>query len=497
MADQTASLKRTTIRSLFWKLFEQGGAAVVTLIVQIVMARLLTPADFGVLAVMLVFVNVGNVIVQSGLNTALIQTPDARPSDYSTVFWMSLAVSLVLYLGIFCCAGAIADFYAIPSAVAPLRVLVLVLVVNAYNSVQEALVARELAFQKTFRSTVTAAVVSGAVGIGSALAGAGIWALVLQQLTQQCVKCLVLALQVPWHPRFEFDAARGRELLSFGWKLLASGMLDQLYQGLSDLLIGKVFNTTDLGYVSQGKKYPYYLGLLLDGTIQPVMLSAVAHVQDDKAMVKRLARRALKTSTFLVAPCMLVFALVARPVVLLLLGEDWLPSVPFLQMYCVVYALLPIHTTNLQVLNGVGRSDLFLRLEVIKKVVGVAILSFTTFYLRDLYAIVGGYIVSGILCTFINASPNKRVIGYAYLEQVRDILPAFVLGALACAAAWPLSLLGLVPLVQIVLQVVLALLVYLLLARLLHVEEMTYLLTTVRQLLAGSRFAGKDQQQGE
>ena len=480
-------LKSTTIRSLFWKLFEQGGTAVVTLLIQIVMARLLAPTEFGMLAIMLVFVNIGNVIVQSGLNTAIIQVPDATERDYSTVFWMSFAISAVLYIALFLSAPAVAAFYSMPAAVAPLRVLTLVLIVNAYNAIQEAIVARELAFQKTFRATVTAGVVSGAAGVGCALVGGGIWALVVQQLVQQGCKCAVLALQVPWKPHVVFDGARALQFFRFGWKLLASGMLEQVYQGMSDLMIGRVFSTSELGYVSQGKKYPNAVGTLLDGAIQPVMRSAVARVQESSEQVKRLARRALKTSTFLIVPSMLLFAVVAEPVVRLVLGEAWVPSVPFLQMYCIIYALLPIHTTNLQVLNGVGRSDLFLKLEVTKKIVGITILVFCVFVLRNLYAIVAGYIVTGVISTFINAAPNRRVIGYAYTEQLRDIGPAFALAAAGALAAWPVALLGLGDVPCILLQASIMLAVYLLLAALLHVEEFTYLVNTLRGLVRGRR----------
>ena len=482
---RSEELKSMTIRSLFWKLFEQGGASVVTLAVQVVMARLLAPSEFGVLAIMLVFVNVGNVIVQSGLNTAIIQAPDATERDYSTVFWMSLTVSAVLYAAVFLAAPAVAAFYGMPAAVTPLRVLVLVLVVNAYNSIQEAIVARNLEFQKTFRATITAGVVSGATGVAVALAGGGIWALVLQQLVQQACKCLVLALQVPWKPQLVFDPGRAAALFRFGWKLLASGILEQGYQSLSDLMIGKVFTSADLGYVSQGKKYPYSLGCLLDGAIQPVMLSAVSRVQGDLSYVKRLARRALKTSTFIVMPAMALFAVAAEPIVRLVLGEAWLPSVPFLQMYCFVYALLPIHTTNLQTLNGMGRSDLFLRLEVVKKAIGVAVLAVTVFVLRDLHLIVAGYMLVGVVSTFVNAAPNRRVIGYAYHEQVRDILPALALSAVASGAAWTVSLLGLSDPATIPLQIVVMALAYLGIAALLKVEELSYLLGTARELRMG------------
>lgn len=481
---RSEDLKSMTIRSFFWKLFEQGGASLVTIVVQVIMARLLPPSEFGVLAIMLVFVNVGNVIVQSGLNTAIIQAPDATEDDYSTVFWMSLAVSLVLYGALFLFAPSISEFYGMSQLVAPLRVLLLVLVVNSYNAIQEAIIARGLDFRKTFRATVCSGVASGAAGIAVALLGGGLWALVVQQLVQQVCKCLVLAAQISWRPRPVFRPSRALAFFRFGWKLLASGLLEQAYQGMSDLLIGKVFTSSDLGYVSQGKKYPYALGMLLDGAIQPVMLSATSRVQEDRALVKRLARRALKTSTFLVVPCMVLFALVADPLVRLLLGDAWAPSVVFLQMYCLVYAMLPIQTTNLQALNGMGRSDLFLRLEVIKKCVGIALLAFTALVLRSLYAIVAGYIVSSVICTFVNASPNRKVIGYRYAEQVRDILPAFLLSAVAALVAWPFSLLGLPGLVTVFVQAAVMLVVYCALARLFRVEEFEYLLETARRTMA-------------
>ena len=476
---QNDTLRNRTVSSLIWKLFEQSASSVVSLIVQIVMARLLAPDEFGMLAIMLVFVNVGNVIVQSGLNTAIIQGPNVTERDYSTVFWMSLVVSLVLYLAVWGASPAIADYYSMADIVWPLRVLVLILIINAFNSIQEAIVARSLEFNKTARATVTASVTSGTMGIVAALLGAGLWALVIQQLLFQLVKSIVLAFQISWKPRLVFEPERAVVLFRFSWKLLVSGLIEQGYQSLSDLMIGKVFDSTNLGYVSQGKKYPQALGLMLDGAIQPVMLSAVARVQDDGEKVKRLARRALKTSTFLIAPAMTLFAFVAEPVVSLLLGERWLPCVPYLRMYCFVYALLPVHTTNLQVLNGVGRSDLYLRLEVIKKIIGIATLCFTVFVLRDLTAIVAGYVVAGIICTFVNAHPNKRVIGYSYLEQIRDILPAFALAIVAGALTYPIGFLGLPLLVTIILQSVSMAVVYLLLAKLFKVEEMAYLLGMV------------------
>lgn len=481
---QTSSIKRKAIGSLFWKLVERGGYSVAQLLVQIVMARLLAPEQFGALAIMLVFVNVGNVIVQSGLNTALVQVPHADGKDCSTVFWLSFAVSTALYAVVFSCAPLVAGFYGLPGIVWPLRALGLILVVNSFNAVQVAIVQRALEFRKVFNATIASVAVSGALGISCALAGGGLWALVAQQLSYQLANCAALALQVRWRPRAVFDAGRARTLFSFGWKLLVSGLLEQGYQSLSDLIIGKQFSASSLGLVSQGKRYPQAVGSLLDGAIQPVMLSAVARVQDDVAYVKRLVRRALKTSTFLIVPSMTLFALVAEPVVRLLLGEQWLPCVPFLQMYCFVYALLPIHTTNLQSLNGMGRSDLFLKLEMIKKVYSIAILLFAAFVLRDVYLLIGGYILAGIVSTFVNAWPNKRVIGYSYGEQLRDMAPAFALSAASVAVAWPVHLLMLPDVAVIVLQVFVMMGAYLGLSKLFKVEAMAYLLSTARGMLS-------------
>lgn len=447
------------------------------------MARLLAPEQFGALAIMLVFVNVGNVIVQSGLNTALVQSLEVDSDDCSTVFWLSLGVSIVLYMVVFFCSPPIAHFYSMDSIEWPLRALGLILIINSFNAVQVAVVQRELEFKKVFNASIISVLVSGAIGVTLALMGAGIWALVAQQLLYQAVNCIALALQVRWRPGLVFKAHRARELFSFGWKLLVSGLLDQGYQSLSDLIIGRQFSASQLGFVSQGKRYPQATGSMLDGAIQPVMLSAVAHIQGDVAYVKRLVRRALKTSTYLIVPCMALFALVAEPVVRLLLGGQWLPAVPFLQVYCFVYGLLPIHTSNLQALNGMGRSDLFLRLEFVKKAYSILFLLIGAFVFQDIYILVGSYMLSGVISTFVNAWPNRRVIGYSYLEQIKDICPALALAAVSAAVAFPIGLLALPDIATILLQAAAMAACYLGLSKLFKVEALDYLLSTAKEVV--------------
>ena len=485
-------MKSSAMNALFWRFFEQGGAAIVTLVVQVVMTRHLDPASIGALALIQVFVNIGNVIVQSGLNTAIIQNPDLSDDDCSTVFWMSLTASLVIFVSVFLFAPYYAAFYQAPAIIWPLRVLMLVLIVNAYNSVQEALVTRNLEFNKTARSTVVAGVVSCIIGVTMAIKGFGLWSLVAQLLSQQLVKCIVLAAQVPWKPRAVFDPRRARVLFGFGWKLLVSGILDQGYLSLTDMIVGKVFTQSDLGYMTNGKKYPQYLGVMLDSIIQPVMLSATARVQSDIDQVKRIVRRALKTSTFVIVPAMAMFAVAADPIVRIVFGEQWLPSVPFLQLYCIIFAMLPIDTMNLQALNGLGRSDLFLKLEIVKKAIGITTICITALVLRNLYAIVIGQVISNTVCTFVNAFPNKKLIHYGYLEQVRDVLPAFALAAVAGAVAWPIGSLGWAPLPTAVAQVGVMAVVFVLLAMLFRVEAFSYLINTLRELIMKKKAGGEE-----
>ncbi len=485
------SLKADTISSLFWKLLERGGNQIVQLVVQIFMARLLSPEEFGALAIMMVLIGIGNVIVQSGLNAAIVQAGEIDTADLSTVFWLCFCTSLILFAAIFFVAPVIASFYAMPYIVLPLRALGFLLLITSFNSVQVAIVQRELQLKKVFNATMSAVFVSGAMGIASAYAGLGLWALVVQQLAYQAVSCIVLGLQVRWFPSLVFDHAKAKKHYAYSWKLLVSGIIDQCYGSLSDLIIGKQFSTVSLGLVSQGKRYPRALGSMLDGAIQPVMLSAISRVQKNAVAVRRLVRRALKTSTFLIAPSMTLFAVCAEPIVVMLLGEKWLPCVPFLQMYCFVYALRPIHTTNLQALNGVGRTDLFLGLELIKKAYGTCFILFGAFVLQDVYLMVAMYMLSGVISTFVNVWPNKKVIGYSYSEQVRDICPAFLLAAVSGAAAYCVVFLGFPDIATIALQIVVMAVLYLGLAKLFRVEELDYLLATAKEVLGKRKTAEK------
>jgi O-antigen/teichoic acid export membrane protein len=462
-------LRQKVVSSFLWKFLERFGYQAIQLVVQIVLARILVPEDFGAVALIAVFVSISAVFVQSGLNTALIRFKDVTKSDLSTVFWFSFAMSVVLYLIIFLVAPLVAAFYELPVLEPALRVLALQLIINSLNSVQVAKISRDLEFRKLFFSTLVAIVLSGAAGIVIACLGFGVWALVFQQLIFAFVSCVVLFFLVDWQPRFVFDRRRFGEFFVFGWKILCSSCIDTAGQGLYDLVVGKAFSKTELGFFSMGRKFPALLSNLFDGSIQSVMLPAMARFQDDKQQLKSAMSRAMSVSTFGIAPIMATLAVVATPLVTIVFGEKWLPCVPFMQLFCVAYALWPIHTSNLQSLNALGRSDVFLKLEIIKTLISIAVLAIAALVFKDIYLVAGGLIITGILNIFVNSWPMKRILGYGPLLQLRDVAPAYILSAVCAAAAFTPSLVLSNPWLLVICETVIMVGLYCLLAWLFRV----------------------------
>lgn len=494
MADQIGSdsLRGRIASSLFWKFLERGGVAAGGLLVQVVLARILTPEDFGALAIMLVFVLIGTVFSVSGFNTALVQAKECDSIDYDTVFWISTVASVLLWLAVVFSAPWIAEAFDSPSMTNPLRVMGSVIFINSVYAVFSADIQRNLAFRKIFNASFVALIVASISGIGSALAGAGLWALVIYQVVNSVVNAIIVFTQISWRPRLRFSCDRALRLFSFSWKLLVSALLDTCYQSLADIIIGRRFSTAALGVVSQGKRYPGAVAQVLDGAIQPVMLSAVARVQKDPVAVKSLVRRALKTSVLAVVPLMVLLAVLAEPLVVWGLGKQWSGAVIYFQMYCFIYALWPIHTTNLSALNGVGRSDLFLKLEIVKKVVGLSILCVTVFAFNSPIAIVSGFMFSGILSAFINAFPSRRVIGYGYVDQLLDIVPIWGLALISgTICSWILSCLVINPPISIVAGIFSFGTVFLVLGRVFRCEALMYLTGSLLNVLRRRETVGR------
>lgn len=469
--------------SFMWKLLERFGVQGIQFILQIILARLLDPAHYGVLSLMLIFTNIANIFVQSGLNTALIQNKEVTDEDYSSVFWISLGISGILYIVIFLCAPLISAFYDMPSLVAPLRVLAVVLLPGAFNSVQLAKVSRELNFKKVFFSNIGGIVVSGVVGIAMAYMGAGLWALVVQNLLNTVVACLVMLFTVRWFPRIVINLERVKVLFGFGWKLLVSKLIDTLYQDLSSLIVGKKYDESTLGFYNRGKQFPQFFINAIDNTVQSVMLPVMSAQQDNMLKVKEMVRRSITLSSYVILPMMAGLAGVSRSLVGLLLTDKWLPCVPYLQIFCFTLAFWPINSCNLQAINSMGRSDLFLKLEVMKKGIGiVALLSAVVFFDTPLAIAASGLITTPI-SIIINASPNKKLIGYSYMEQLKDILPSIfaagtMFGIVLLVGQFPLN-----NIILLFLQIVVGVIYYIGVSALLKLEPFEYILRMIKPML--------------
>lgn len=483
MGDNKADAKKNIIQSLIFKFLERCGHQGIAFIVQIILARILDPSDYGVLTLLTIFITISQVFVQSGFNTALIQRKDVTEKDYSSVFYLSLGIAVFLYGVLFIASPFIADFYEMPQLKQVLRVLALILIPGAFNSIQNAKIAREMQFKKLMYCTIGAVIISGTVGIVMASMGFGVWALVGQQLSNQISICLLMLVVVKWRPMKVFEFDRVKTLFSFGWKLLCSGLLDTLYRELRSLVIGKKYDSSTLGYYNRGKQFPELLVNNINGSVQSVMLPALSKEQDNKERMKSMMRRSIVTSSFIIFPLVMGLAVVAEPLVSLLLTDKWLPCVPYLRVYCFTFAFYPIHTANLQALNAQGRSDQFLKLEIIKKSYGLVVLLISVLCFDSPLAIALGGAATTLISCFVNASPNNKFLNYSYLEQMKDILPSALISLVMGVIVYCITFLNLSSLPTLIIQVAVGIIVYPLIAWLFKLECFTYLLSMVKKIV--------------
>ena len=425
------STSKTVFSSLIWKFLERGGVQVITFVVSILIARILSPHDYGSVALLTIFISIATVFVQSGLSTALIQKKDADETDYSSVFYYSVALALVVYLILFFSAGLIADFYSMPELVPILRVMSITLFPGALNALQIAILSKKMQFKKQFYSSLSAAILSGIIGLVLATMNYGPWALVYQQLSYQFVICIVLFFLVKWRPQLLFSFERTKSLLSYGLRLLVARLIDTVYHNLESLIIGKRYSADTLAYCNKGKQFPMTLIDNIDGSVQSVMLPAYSAKQDDKQAIKAMLRKTVSMCTFLAFPAMICLAAMGKPLIGLVLGDKWLDAVPYLQLFCIVSMLFPLQTANLQAINAIGRSDTYLKLMTIKRVLGVFILIASVFVYDSPFAVVIAAIIIEVVAILVNVPSNIKLLDYHLSEQLQDILPNFAISLVA------------------------------------------------------------------
>lgn len=467
------------VNGLFWKVMENGGSQGIQFVISIILARLLSPDEYGIINIVLIFVTIANVIVQNGFGTALIQKQQTDERDYSSVLYVNLGTAGAAYGVLFLAAPQIAGFYRNLEMTAIVRSLSLVLFPGAVISVQNAFVARKMQFKGLCMATVAAAVISGGAGIGMAAAGFGVWALVGQQLVYYFALAAVLFLAVPWRPKLIFAVERVEAMFRFGWKLLCAALIDTLFMNLYGLVVGKIYDEHTMGIYSRGEQFPKLIVTNLGTAIQSVMLPALSAHQSNPKEVAHMLRRAIKVSVFLVLPMMAGLAAAADNLVLVLLGEKWLACVPFLQISCLAYAVWPMDIANLQALNAMGRSDLFLKLEIIKKLFGAAILVLSI-RCGAVYFI-AWKAFGDFFCTFINAWPNQKLLGYSMVQLWKDILPALAVSAVMGAAVYGIGVLLPSGILGLALQVFSGIVIYGGLSAGFHLESFCYLIRVIKE----------------
>lgn len=467
--------------NFIWRFAERCGAQLVTFIVSIVLARILMPEDYGTVALVTVFTTIMQVFVDSGLSTALIQKKDADDLDFSSVFYFNFAVCIILYLIMFFAAPVIASFYEIPELTPIVRVISLTIVISGVKGVQQSYVSRNMLFKRFFYATLGGTIFSAFLGIAMAYAGFGVWAIVAQQLSNTAIDTLILWITVKWRPQKKFSWERLKRLLSFGWKMLVSSLLDTVYNNIWSLIIGKMYSATELAYYNQGDKFPSVVTNNINASIDSVLLPTMAGAQDDCMRVKTMTRRAIKTSTYIMAPLMMGLAFCADSIVRLVLTAKWLPCVPFLRIFCVTYMFYPIHTANLNAIKAMGRSDLFLKLEIIKKIMGLCILLLTMQYGVKVMAY--SLLVSSLLSQIINSWPNWKLLNYNYVEQLKDIFSGIVLAVFMGVCVYFIGLLTLPTIITLLIQIIAGAVIYIGASALLKLEEFEYLLGMIKSFL--------------
>lgn len=467
--------------NIVWRFFERFGAQIVSFIVSIILARILDPVVYGTIALVIVFTTILQVFVDSGFGMALIQKKDSDDLDFNTVFYFNLFSCLFLYAVMFFVAPLIANFYGDNSLVPIIRVLSLILVIAGFKSIQTTYVSKHLMFRKFFFATIVGTIISAAIGIYLAYKGYGVWALVAQNLINQGIDTLLLWITVHWKPKLVFSFKRLKSLFSYGWKLMASALLDVGYNQIRSLIIGKLYSSEDLAYYNRGEQLPNLAVGNINSSIDSVLLPSMSIAQNDPGRVKTMLKRSITVSCFLLMPVMVGIAVCADSIVSVLLTDKWVPCVPFIQLFCLIYAFYPIHTANLNAMKAMGKSNYFLILEVIKKAIGIGLLVATMWI--SVKAIVYSLLAANVIALFINAYPNKKLLGYSVFEQMKDILPTLFISCVMGGVVYYIYLVNGAGVSTLLKQVLVGVILYLTLAGAFKLSAFKYMITSGKNLL--------------
>ena len=478
------NLKKSALFGAFWKFAERIGAQFVSLVVSVVLARLLTPDDYSVVGITTVFFSFCNVFITGGFNSALIRKKDADDTDYSSVFHISVWIAVAMYIGLFFAAPAIAELYEKPILIPAFRVMGITLIINAVKSVVCAYISNKLQFKKFFFATLGGTLISAVVGVCMALKGFGPWALIAQNMTNSLIDTLILFATTKLRILLVVSWKRLKELFNYGWKIFAASVITVMYDESNAFIIGLKFTTADLSFYTKGRSYPSILNTAINGTLSAVLFPVMSKVQDDADAVLGYTRRFIRVASFLIFPIMVGFMAVSDNFIRLLLTEKWMPAAPYIKIFCVSYMFNLIQQGNLQTIRAVGRSDIILKLEIIKKslyllvIIGALLLSNTP------EALAATALINTLIAMIANSTPNKKLIGYGFKQQLWDILPNLVLSAVMGGAVYAIGHLSLPIGLTLLVQIVGGVMVYIAMNAIVKNPDLAYMWKTLKGIFA-------------
>lgn len=462
------SIRTKTVKGVGWSfadnIFNQG----ITFLVGLVLARLLTPEEYGLIGLITIFISVFNSIVDSGFSNALIRKNDVEDKDFNTAFITNLVISIILYALLYVCSPAISRFFTQPQLVSLTRVMGVVVIINAFGLIQRTIYIRNVDFKTQAKISLWASVLSGVTGIAMAFYGMGVWSLVGQQISRQFLQSVLMWCYSTWYPKIQFSIQSFKELFGFGWKLLVSGLINTVWNEIYQVVIGKFYSADTLGQYTRAHQFSTIFSSNLTGIVQRVSYPVLSQIQDDKQRLKNGYKKVIKCTMLISFCCMLGLAAIAKPMVLTLIGEQWLPCVPFLQLICFQMMLYPLHAINLNMLQVQGRSDLFLKLEIIKKIVAVGPLLLGIFI--NVYLMLFGSILTGFVSYYLNAYYSGKFLNYSIWEQIKDILPSFGIAGAMAIIIYALSFISLAPVLLLLIQLASAFIIVLILCEITKID---------------------------
>lgn len=467
------NLKQTAMSGMMWGFVSQFSMRLVTFFVGIILARLLSPSDYGLIAMTAIFTEISSIIVDSGFSTAIIRKKERTELDYSTVFVMNVLISIVVCLLLFACSGSIAKFYKEPLLKDIIRLNGLFVFLGSFIAVQSTRMAAEMKFKTKNIISIVSTVIGGVISVGMAFAGFGVWALVTPHFFRIISAAALYWFYQRWIPRVQFSWISCKELFSFGSKMMASSVINVIYNNIYPIVIGKRFSSADLGLYSKASGYAQLPSGTITGVVGSVALPILSNIQDDDERLRESYRKLIRLTSFLVFPVMFGMAALARPLVIVLITEKWLGAVLFLQILCFDQMLYPIHGLNLSLLQVKGRSDLFLRLEIIKKALGIIILLITIPY--GIVAMCIGSVIVSYLSLLINTHYTSKFIHVGFYRQMRDLVPSYLISLIVALIVW--GVISLLPLysIQLLVGIILLFAIYFMGAKLFMRKDMIFL----------------------